>query len=220
VVLDVRKDNEEFICLVDHWDAAGSELLRVSWGAERVDDPIYRPVAGGVVYIAAPPGADGPAQYTARPRRMSDPLVLCWTEGGLMIGDQCAVITLLPEGFGFERMVEGPEPYEAKVFHGRMALLWPFVVEGRVRLCWRIVQASANELRDIEIQVNDIPMPAGLPVSIVDHGDIPAYQRPMWAAVDSTPLPKIPEEAAETGDWSLRPGHATGRSAAGPTPRG
>ncbi|MGY1697371.1 hypothetical protein ACI780_20930 [Geodermatophilus sp. SYSU D00814] len=136
---------------------------------------------------------------------MSDRLVLCWTEGGLATGAQCVLVALLPKGFGFERMVDGQQPYEAKMFHGRMALLWPFDVAGRVRICWRVGRASVSELQFIETQLNDFAPSSS---KLVDVGDVPADQKPMWAAADFAPVAEVPAEVEETTEWRLLPGHA------------
>jgi hypothetical protein len=209
VVLDIREDgHQRWKCLVDRWDPREDDgPLRVSWNADRLPNSAYRPAAGGVVYVAAPPGYEQ-SRYSAAIRESDDPLRIAWTEG--IGGDSLVLVALLPPGYAFDEMIEGwAPPDEAKMFDERMALLWPIQVPvgSRLRLSWRISPMTAEDGPRLCRQINDaVQLPHPRPE---EFGDVPPALAKEWATATPRIAGVIPPEAVQQDDWDLRAGHGS-----------
>lgn len=204
VVLDIRETaHQRWQCLVDRWDPRdGGGLLRVSWNADMLPTSPYSPAAGGVVYVAAPPGYER-SQYSATPRLSADPLRISWTEG---LGfDSLVLVALLPRGYAFESMAEGQGPDEAKIFDERMALLWPVELQGRTRFSWVLMPFAIEEGPRLRGVINDA-RPEGR-FAPPELGEVPTTLLEAWAAAQPGIVSAVPPEANQQMDWHLSAGH-------------
>lgn len=206
IVLDIERDTKGGLkFLVDRSEALGTaDRLRVSFSASRSDDPVYRPVGGGALYVAAPPGAGPASQYTAEPLDLGDPAVICWTEGGLIAYSSVAFVALLPPTAVYQNLPPYPAPSAAKSFAGRQVVMWASEVaeSGRFQVCWNLRTASEEEVQRCTGELNRAALFTNLP----DDGEIPVGQYLSWKAGQHEPVSVIPPGAYKPG-WSLLPGH-------------
>ena len=132
VVLDLRSEQDGFVCRVERYDPAdpSAGYLRVSWNA--VTRPVgYEPVAGGAVYVEVPAGFDH-REYDAAPDVVGERLG--WIDK--VFGDGLMLVVRLPYGFGMLGFRDAePGPMAAKAHDGRMVLYW--LLPTRTRVTWR-----------------------------------------------------------------------------------
>src|SRR4051794_38255530 len=99
LVLDVHETDGGLEYAVERWDPAddAAKSLLVLWNASACPEG-YRPVGGGVVCVASPPGFTA-RSYAAWPRARLDPLVLSWRDHAR--DDVLMLVVTLPVGYVF-----------------------------------------------------------------------------------------------------------------------